>query len=98
MEPTKLLHKLRREPGVSDELLLLLGVPQKLDDAEVDHANHRRVAGDEHKEGDLHGICFLEGPLSDLLDYELADEVVLGLGGAGVYEAAEVAEEFPGDC
>ena len=65
---------------------------------EVNHVHHCRVAGDEQEEGNLHGVRLAKIPLVNLLHAELADQVVLGLLGAGVYKTSEVFEEFPGPC
>lgn len=65
---------------------------------QVDHVHHGRVSCDEQEERNLHGVLLAEGPLAQLLHAELADEVVLGLLRARVYEAGEVVEELPGVC
>lgn len=94
MVAAQLLDELGRERGILDELLLLVRVADELDDAEVDHVDHGRVAGDEEEEGDLHGVGLVDVALAELLGHELADEVVLGLGGALVDEVGEIAQEL----
>lgn len=63
---------------------------------ERNHVHHRGIARHQKQERDLNGVGLLDVARSQLLDNELADEVVLGVRGELVDEVSEVAEQFPG--
>lgn len=66
MEPAQLFDEAVGQRWIFLQLGQLIWVFEELDDAQVDHVDHRRVPGNEEEEGDLHGIV-----LGDVTGFDL---------------------------